>query len=110
MLPSRFTIDVDVDYSSDEHLVEKILIESALSHKDVLSDKEYRPSVRLHGFGDSGLEFQLIFYSFSLFRIENVKSKLRFTILDSFRKHNITIPFPQRVIHYTPEKGQPASS
>lgn len=99
-LPSRFTIYVAVDYSSDEHLVEKVLIECALNNKDVLIDKEFYPSVRLSNFGDSSLDFQLIFYSFNLFRIESVKSKLRFFILDAFRKNNITIAFPQRVIHY----------
>lgn len=99
-LPSRFAIEVAIDYSSDEYLVEKLLIECALNHKDVLSDKEFCPSVRLSSFGNSSLDFQLIFYSFNLFRIESVKSKLRFGILEAFRKNNITIPFPQRVIHY----------
>lgn len=104
MRPSRFTIEVAVDYSSDEHLVEKILIECALTHKDVLSDKEFAPSVRLSSFGNSSLDFQLIFYSFNLFRIESVKSKLRFVILEVFRKNNITIPFPQHVIHFADKK------
>ena len=103
-LPSRFTIEVAVDYSSDEHIVEKVLIECALNHKDVLNDKEFSPSVRLSNFGNSSLDFQLIFYSFNLFRIESVKSKLRFHILEAFRKNNITIPFPQHVIHYADKK------
>lgn len=101
MLPSRFSIDVGVDYSSNEHLVEKVLIECALKHKDVLTDKEFSPTVRLSDFGSSSLDFQLVFYSFNLFRIENVKSKLRFLILEAFRENNITIPLPQHVIHYT---------
>lgn len=100
MLPSRFTIEVGVDYSSDPHLVEKVLIECVLSHKDILSDNEFYPSVRLSSFADSSLNFQLVFYSFSLFRIENVKSKLRFLILEAFRENNIIIAFPQRVVHY----------
>lgn len=103
-LPSRFTIDVSVDFSSDEHLVEKVLKECALNHNDVLSDKGFSPSVRLNNFGNSALDFQLIFYSFNLFRIESVKSKLRFLILEAFRENNITIPFPQRVIHYADKK------
>ncbi len=101
MLPSRFSINVGVDYSSDAPLVEKILIECALKHQDVLTDKEFSPTVRLSDFGNSSLDFQLVFYSFNLFRIENVKSQIRFLILEAFRESNITIPFPQRVIHYT---------
>jgi small-conductance mechanosensitive channel len=89
MLPSRFMIEVGVDYSSDAMLVEKILIECATLHKDVLKD-----------FGKSSLDFQLIFYSYNLFRIENVKSNIRFEILEAFRINNIVIPFPQHVIHY----------
>lgn len=100
MLPSRFMIEVGVDYSSDAMLVEKILIECATLHKDVLKEKEYIATVRLKDFGKSSLDFQLIFYSYNLFRIENVKSKIRFEILEAFRKNNIVIPFPQHVIHY----------
>lgn len=101
LLPSRFMIEVAVDYSSNAQLVEKVLIECGISNKDVLSDKQFYPSVRLSNFGNSSLDFQLIFYSFNLFRIESVKSKLRFEILEAFRKNKITIAFPQRVIHYS---------
>jgi small-conductance mechanosensitive channel len=101
LLPTRFIINVGVDYSSDIRLVEKLLIECALENKDVLHDKDFYPSVRFSDFGNSSLDFQLFFYSFKLFRIENVKSQLRFQILEAFRKNHVTIPFPQRVLHYT---------
>ncbi len=100
LLPTRFIIQVGVDYSSNIRLVEKVLIDCALENNDVLHDKDYYPSVRFYDFGSSSLDFQLFFYSFKLFRIENVKSQLRFQICEAFRKNNITIPFPQRVIHY----------
>lgn len=99
-LPTRFTIEVGVDYKSEVNLIEKVLIECALSHEDVLRDEVYFPFVRFHDFGNSALSFRLIFYSFNLFRIENVKSKLRFKIINEFRENNISIPFPQHVIHY----------
>jgi small-conductance mechanosensitive channel len=99
MLPSRFIIEVGVDYSSDIHLVEKVLIECAIAHKDVLNEKDFYPSVRFKNFGSYSLDFQIFFYSYNLFRIENVKSALRYQILREFRENKIIIPFPQHVIH-----------
>ncbi len=104
MLPTRFMIEVGVDYSSDPRLVEKILNECAISHSDVLNNENYRPLVRFMDFGDSSIDFQLIFFSYNLFRIENVRSELRFKIFEEFRKNNIIIPFPQRVVHYPDNK------
>lgn len=104
LLPTRFIIQVGVDYSSDVRLVEKILINCAIENKEVLNDTEYFPTVRFQDFGNSSLVFHLVFYSYRLFRIENVKSQLRFQICESFRKNNIVIPFPQHVLHYADKK------
>jgi small-conductance mechanosensitive channel len=105
MRPTRFQIDVGVDYGSDPSRVEQVMLESARAHPDVLQESGYSPSIRLHDFGDSSLDFQLIFYSYNLFRIENVKSKIRLHILEGFRQNGITIPFPQRVLHTTTPTG-----
>ena len=97
--PTRFTISVGVDYSSDTRLVEKCIIECASKNKEVLNRFPYQPFVRLKNFGSSALEFELLFWSENLFRIENTKSEIRFAIRDSFKQNNITIPFTQMVIH-----------
>ncbi|MBS1622770.1 MAG: mechanosensitive ion channel [Bacteroidetes bacterium] len=97
--PTRFSISVGVDYSSDAALVSRVMMACGLDHADILKDEKYYPFVRLESFDDSALTFALIFYSNNLFRIENVKSQLRLALLEAFRKNNITIPFPQRVIH-----------
>lgn len=101
MLPSRFTIEVGVDYTSEVRLVEKVLIEAALSNTHTLSEEEFKPTVRLSDFGTSSIQFQLIFYSFNLFRIENVKSQIRFEIVKLFKEKKIVIPFNQLVVHQT---------
>ncbi len=105
-LPTRFMIEVGVDYASDVRLVEKILIECAVGHKDILTDSSYMPSVRLKDFGSSSIDFQLFFYSFNLFRIENVKSQIRFDILKKFRSNSIQIPFTQLVLHRNEQNQQ----
>jgi len=98
-LPSRFTIEVGVDYTSDVRLVEKVLIEASLNNTNTLNDEAFKPTVRLSNFGASSIQFQLIFYSFNLFRIENVKSQIRFEIARLFKEHGIQIPFNQLVVH-----------
>ena len=52
------------------------------------------------GFGDSSLDFEL---RVRIKRIEkrfDVTSDLNFAIDAAFREHNITIPFPQRDLHF----------
>ncbi len=99
-MPTRFLIEVGVDYASNAGLVESVLKACAASHADVIQEESFKPSVRLQHFGNSSLDFQLFFYSYNLFRIENVKSQLRFKILEEFRSNKIIIPFPQHVVHY----------
>lgn len=94
---TRFRIDVGVAYGSDVDLVIKILEESAFNHPDVL-DKELTEA-RLINFGNSSLDFQVLFFSKSIYRIGKVKSDIRRTINKNFVKNNIVIPFPQMDLH-----------
>jgi len=93
----RFKIDVGVAYGSDINLVEKLLIESALEHPFV--NKKKNREVWFIGFGDSSLNFQLLFYSNHAFRIEKIKSEIRKNIYQKFKENNVTIPFPQMDVH-----------
>ena len=52
-----------------------------------------------NNFGDSSLEFQIYFWTERIWRIENIKSELRFEIDEVFREHDVTIAFPQMDIH-----------
>lgn len=90
---TRFRIDVGVAYGSDVDLVIKVLEESALEHPDIFDKASVE--ARFIDFGDSSLNFQLLFYSKNIFRIERVKSDIRKIINRNFIKHNITVPFPQ---------------
>lgn len=94
---TRFEIKVGVAYGSETALVKKLLVEAALAHDQVMKIPE--PHVLFRDFGNSSLDFSLLFYSKNLFRIERTKSDIRFAIDDNFRRHGIVIPFPQRDIH-----------
>jgi small-conductance mechanosensitive channel len=95
---TRFNIVVGVAYGSDVRLVENILIEAAKGNKFIV--KKPNPIVHFINFGDSSLDFKLLFYSEDNFRIEKIKSDLRFVIDQKFRDNNVTIPFPQRDVHH----------
>ena len=94
---TRFTVVVGVAYGSDVEKVRDVLVKCATEHDDVVKTPE--PFVFFSDFADSQLTFKLQFYSRSVFKIEFVKSEMRFAIDKAFRANGITIPFPQRDVH-----------
>lgn len=97
-MKARFRIDVGVAYGSDIDLVIKVLEESAFEHSDV-SDRE-ATEARLVNFGNSSLDFQVLFFSENIFRINKVKSDIRRSISQKFTENKIAIPFPQMDLHF----------
>lgn len=103
-LHTRFHIAVGVAYGSDTKLVEQLLLEVATEQENVSS--RIKPFVQFANFGDSSLDFQLVFWSEESWGIERIKSAMRFAIDDKFRAHNISIPFPQRDLHIKSNNSQ----
>jgi small-conductance mechanosensitive channel len=101
---TRFRIDVGVSYGSDVELVIKILEESAFEHPD--NTKKELTEARLVNFGNSSLDFQILFYSNNIFRSNKVKSDIRRIINQKFIQNNITIPFPQLDVHLKTNTGK----
>ncbi|PKP19327.1 MAG: mechanosensitive ion channel protein MscS [Bacteroidetes bacterium HGW-Bacteroidetes-21] len=99
---TRFNIKVGVAYGSDTNLVEKVLLECASKSNRISTDP--KPFVRFLDFGESSLDFQLFFWTNEVFRVENIKSELRFLVDAEFRKNKIQIPFPQRDLHIISDK------
>ncbi|PKP42663.1 MAG: mechanosensitive ion channel protein MscS [Bacteroidetes bacterium HGW-Bacteroidetes-13] len=96
-ISSRFEVKVGVDYSADVKLVMNILSEAAMEQPGIL--KNPKPFSRFTDYGESSIDFSIIFWSEDVFRVENIKSELRVKIFEKLKENNITIPFPQRVIH-----------
>ncbi|MEO0900120.1 MAG: mechanosensitive ion channel domain-containing protein [Bacteroidota bacterium] len=94
---TRFRLDVGVAYGSDVNLVRKVLKESALAHNRVL--KSPPPRIRFKDFGNSSLDFEILFWTRNPMYYEDIMSDLRFKIESEFRKYQIEIPFPQRDLH-----------
>ncbi|MBS9773714.1 MAG: mechanosensitive ion channel [Tenacibaculum sp.] len=94
---TRESITVGVAYGSDVELVKKLLIEAAMSHPKVFQHPA--PTVLFTDFGDSALQFKLIFTLNDSLWVSIPQSEIRFIIERLFRENGIEIPFPQRDIH-----------
>ncbi|WP_271855534.1 mechanosensitive ion channel family protein [Patiriisocius marinus] len=94
---TRESVNVGVAYGSDTRLVEQLLLKSVSEQRGVL--KSPKPFVLFQDFGDSSLNFSVLFYINDSFVEPRIKSEIRFKIDTLFRENNITIPFPQRDVH-----------
>lgn len=94
---TRENVEVGVAYGSDVQLVRKLLLQAASTNDHVLSMPE--PTVVFTNFGESSLDFKLVFTLSDSFTAQFPKSEIRFEIDRLFRENNISIPFPQRDIH-----------
>ena len=103
------TTSVTVGYDSDVELVQKCLLEAALSSSRVIADPA--PAARLANLGSDGLEFQLLFWINDPENGQlNVRSDVNIAVLHSLRAAGIDIPYPQRVLHLKAQPGGPAIS
>ncbi|MBD0832078.1 mechanosensitive ion channel family protein [Aestuariibaculum sediminum] len=101
---TRESVAVGVAYGSDVQLVKKLLIEAATNHPAVIPYPE--PTVRFENFGDSSLDFKVVFTIEDSFNAPTPKSDIRFEIDRLFREHNVSIPFPQRDINIIQKPNQ----
>ena len=94
---ARFAVKVNVAYGSDAELVFKCLEEAMIENRAV--SKKPVPFVRFTEFGESSMNFEMLFWSKNIFRIENVQSDLRRSVYKKLKENGLAIPFPQRDIH-----------
>lgn len=94
---AAFEIEIPVGYNTNIKTAQKILLDTALNNKNVLSKPQ--PQVLLRDFGSSGLILHLRIWVKDSFGIITTKSDLRYQILERFREKSIEIPYPQRVVH-----------
>jgi len=93
----RGSVSVGVSYDSNVEKVKEILLEIANSHPHLI--KNPPPKVIFNNFGDSALDFKLIFTYNNGFRVNLIESDIRFLVHKKFKENNIEIPFPQAVVH-----------
>ncbi|MBT4959617.1 MAG: mechanosensitive ion channel, partial [Flavobacteriaceae bacterium] len=88
----RGSVSVGVSYDSDVEKVKEILLDIANSHPHLI--KNPPPKVIFKNFGDSALDFKLIFTYNNGFRVNLIESDIRFLVHKKFKENNIEIPFP----------------
>jgi len=94
---NRYMIVVGVAYGSPTRHVDNLLKQVAMSHPEVL--KIPAPGVVFEDFGDSTLQFKLLFWIQGTSDLNLISSELRHRIAETFQKENIVMAFPQRDIH-----------
>ncbi|MDB2385560.1 mechanosensitive ion channel [Polaribacter sp.] len=95
---TRESVTVGVAYGSDVEKVKKLLLKAANEHEKVVQIPE--PKVLFTDFADSSLNFRVVFTLTNSFETRFVQSDLRFRIDELFRENDVTIPFPQRDVHF----------
>lgn len=95
----RLKIPVQISYQDDPDLAIKVMVEAAYTNNRVLKDP---PAVcRLLGFGDSGINMEVrCWINDPQNGVNNVRSEINLAIWRTFKQHGITIPFPQRDVHF----------
>ncbi|MFT4659969.1 MAG: small-conductance mechanosensitive channel [Patiriisocius sp.] len=95
---TRFEVGVSVAYGSNLELVKSLLYQTALSHPDV--NKSNQIMVFFDDFGDSGLQFSLLFWAEKKWDSRELLSDIRYAVDIKFRENKVEIPFPQRDINF----------
>lgn len=93
----RIRIKVGVAYGSDVDQICDVLKDIASHHEHICS--EPTPRVRLRGFGDSSLDFELLCWIDEPVLRGKLSHALYMEIYKTFAKKEIEIPFPKRDVY-----------
>lgn len=95
----RDTIELGVAHGTDAIKLEMICLDILLNTEGV--EQEPLPQVLFHGFGESRLNFNLMFWVNldAISSLNKLKSDIRFKLYEKLRQHNIVMAFPQRDTH-----------
>ena len=95
---ARVIIPVNVDYKADPEEVQKLLKDTALAHREVMS--EPAPTVIFKNLGESGLDFELRCFV-DVGSVSVTRSELLYDIFRRLREAKIEIPYPTRRLEIT---------
>jgi small-conductance mechanosensitive channel len=93
----RAEVTVGVGYGTNPEQVLQILRDCAHAHSEVLKDPE--PLAVFTSFGESSLDFRLLFWIPNVDRRLQIQSDVAVIVNNALQKAGIEIPFPQRDLH-----------
>ncbi|MBD3273164.1 mechanosensitive ion channel [Candidatus Dependentiae bacterium] len=102
-----FELRILVDYGQDFEFIKEVLLKTVDAHEATL--KVPSVVVRLESFEDNGVLFlvRCFISSRKIKELWQISSEVRFAMIKAFRENNITIAYPQVVVHtpvYSKEK------
>jgi small-conductance mechanosensitive channel len=103
----RIRLQIGVAYGSDVDHVVAALERVAREHDTVCKDPEAR--VRMRGFGDSSLDFELLCWVDHPSQRGLVAHELYMEVYKTLGREGIGIPFPQRDLWVKEWPGEPAA-
>ena len=96
----RGLVTLSAAYDSDTRLVDDTLRAVAAAHPAVIHAPGKEPWVIFDNFGANGLDFKLFFWvDTTRNNVAATASDIRHAALAAFREKNISIPYPQVVVH-----------
>lgn len=100
----RLDLVFGTSYTDDPHEVTRLAINASLTVKRVLAQRT--PVCWVTGFGERSVEYMLRFWISDPTRgITNVRGQVYLAIWDSFKKNNITLPYPQLEMRMIEQKA-----
>ena len=101
-------VDVSVAYEEDLERVERVTLEVARTVlRSVTGGVEgYSPLVRFHTFGDNGIGFTVVLRGKHVTDQYLLKHEFVKRLHQRYADENITIPYPQRTIHWQPQHAE----
>jgi len=98
------SITVGISYESDLNDAIKAMLEAARDHPKVL--KNPAPQVIITGFGDFSINLKLLAWISDPWIKPIVESDLISMIYERFKKYNVEIPYPRRVLIFKSEVAE----
>jgi len=95
----RIKCRVGVAYGSDIKQVKKVLLDVAMSQKEIITKKPNAPCIYFVEFGDSALLFELWCTIADVNKKYQILSDLNCAVDDAFRENEINIAYPQLDLH-----------
>ncbi len=100
----RLKIPVSISYDDEPEQAMQLMEEAGSKVERVLAHPA--PAARLVRFGDNGIELELrVWISDPQNGVTNVRSAVNLNIWKAFKDHEITIPYPQRVLHVVTDRA-----
>jgi len=100
----RIRATVGVAYGSDLSEVRRVLLEAVKASKHI--DQSEAPRIRFREFGDSSLVFQVLCWVDEPVMRGRALDSLNENIYNKLNEAGISIPFPQRVVHFPQDRSK----